>query len=120
MKMVGLLYIKGRMLFGSTIFNSRLVIPDEVLLDDAASDLLELLSNFGEAEVSDIDGVVGPQTGATKLAQLISLHTPSYTGEKCFWASPAKHEAEGQKSMVFNDEDLRLLPAAALTLHQPP
>ena len=90
-------------------FNSRLVIPDETLLCDAASDLLELLANSGEATGLGITMVVGPQTGATKLAELISKQVPNYTGEECFWASPTKNEEDGKKSMVFSTEDLVVL-----------
>ena len=97
-------------------FNSRLVIPDEALLRDAASDLLELLGNTGGIEGCEIDIVVGPQTGATKLAELISGQVPDYTGYPCHWASPAKDEQQGQKSMVFSNEDLRFLPRRSVLL----
>jgi orotate phosphoribosyltransferase len=96
-------------------FNSRLVIPDEVLLRDAALDLLELLSNSGEIEDFDVDIVVGPQTGATKLAELISGLLPDW-GCSCRWASPAKNEQQGQKSMIFSDADLRRLPGSMVLL----
>jgi len=98
-------------------FNSRLVIPDEVLLKDAASDLLELLSATGEAEGYDIDVVVGPQTGATKLAELISDQVKFYTGEECLWASPAKNESGEKKSMVFSEKEVRnVLPGQLVLL----
>ena len=97
-------------------FNSRLVIPDEPLLRDAAFDLLELLGNTGGIEGREIDIVVGPQTGATKLAELISGQIPDCTGYPCHWASPAKDEQQGQKSMVFSGEDLRLLPRRSILL----
>jgi len=97
-------------------FNSRLVIPDEPLLHDAAFDLLELLGNSGEVEGRDVDIVIGPQTGATKLAELISGQVPDCTGYPCHWASPAKNEQGGQKSIVFSNEDLRLLPRRSVLL----
>ena len=56
-----------------------------------------------------VDVVVGPQTGATKLAELISKKIPAYTGEPCSWASPAKKEDAGEKSMIFTDDELKLL-----------
>lgn len=85
-------------------FNSRLVILDEVLLEDAA---LDLLDNFvqQDGDVSVVQGVVGPQTGATKLAEFMSQHIAIFSGRKCFSASPAKHEADGVKSMVFTQEE---------------
>lgn len=87
-------------------FNSRKIIPDEKLLLDAALDLLELFVQKG-GEISVIDGVVGPQTGATKLSELISSALLSvYKKEMCFWASPAKHEENGVKSMVFMDQHI--------------
>ncbi len=96
-------------------FNSRLVIPDEVLLRDAAFDLLELFSQQG-GDVSKVQGVVGPQTGATKLAELVSDQITVFTRGECFWASPAKNESEGQKSMVFSDEDFGLLHGQSVLL----
>jgi orotate phosphoribosyltransferase len=97
-------------------FNSRLVILDEVLLSYTALDLLEILRNSGEIEDFDVDIVVGPQTGATKLAELISGQIPDCTGYPCHWASPAKNEQQGQKSMIFSDEDLRRLPGSMVLL----
>jgi orotate phosphoribosyltransferase len=92
------------------------VIPNEKLLDEAASDLLELLGNSGYAEGSEVEIVVGPQTGATKLAELISQHVPLYTGEKCLWSSPAKNESDGKKTVVFKEEDLKHLTFCCVLL----
>lgn len=86
-------------------FNSRLVIPDEALLRDAAFDLLLRFNQQG-GDIWNIHGVVGPQTGATKLAELASDQIVTYTGNPCFWASPAKHEWEGKKSMLFEGREL--------------
>lgn len=90
-------------------FNSRLVIPDEVLLRDAVADLLE---QFGEegGDFTEIESVVGPQTGATRLAELISDQLNAYARDDVtFWASPAKNEQGGKKLMVFGDDDRRLV-----------
>lgn len=91
-------------------FNSRLVISDEVLLRDAAHNLIELFIRKNE-DISKVQGIVGPQTGATKLAEFMSDEIRSITGGSCFWASPAKASRgeENEKVMVFNDEELRLL-----------
>jgi orotate phosphoribosyltransferase len=97
-------------------FNSRLIISDEVLLRDAACDLLESLGESGEAEGISINGVIGPQTGATKLAEFISDQMSAYTREECFWASPAKAEKNGKKSMVFSRKDLDFLPGQFVLL----
>lgn len=83
-------------------FNSRPVIADESLLDQAASDLTELLVFATKGDVTSIDGVVGPQTGATKLSQCICDHLSGCQGQSCFWASPAKTEVAGVKSMTFS------------------
>lgn len=96
-------------------FNSRLVIPDEVLLRDAASDLLELFAQQG-GDISKVQGVVGPQTGATKLAELISNQITAYTRGECFCASPAKIGDESEKWMVFSAKELGLLPGQSLLL----
>ena len=92
-------------------FNSRLVIPDEALLRAAASDLLELFI-INRGNFAEIEGVVGPQTGATKLAELVSKQCPA----GCFFASPAKKEINGVKSMVFSDEERALLPGKSILL----
>jgi len=96
-------------------FNSRLVIPDEALLREAASDLLELFFRQG-GDISRIHGVVGPQTGATKLAELLSYQVMAHTRDQCFWASPAKNEEGVVKSMVFSDEDLVKLKGRTILL----
>jgi orotate phosphoribosyltransferase len=97
------------------LFNSRLVIPDEVLLRDASSDLLELFVLQG-GYISKVQGVVGPQTGATKLAEFISDQITAFTRSECFSASPAKSEINGLKSMVFSTEDIDLLPSQSILL----
>ena len=84
-------------------FNSRLVIPDEVLLRDAAFDLLEMFTRQG-GNIEMVEGVVGPQTGATKLVELMA----DIRGDSCFWASPAKSD-RGEESMIFSPEEFALL-----------
>jgi orotate phosphoribosyltransferase len=89
-------------------FNSRLVISDEILLRDAACDLVELFVQQG-GDVSKVDGVVGPQTGATMLAQLISEQLMAFTRSDCFWSSPAKKEEQGKKTMIFDPYEKGLI-----------
>lgn len=96
-------------------FNSRLVIPDENLLSKAASDLLGLLADQLD-DFSAIQCVVGPQTGATKLAELISDHVPPFTGLECFHASPAKTEINGVKAMVFDEKEAALVDGKSVLL----
>lgn len=96
-------------------FNSRFVISHEELLRDAAADLLELFVEQG-GEIEDVQGIIGPQTGATRLAQFMSENIIAWTRDECFWASPAKNEDKGRKSMVFSNKELRLLPGQSLLL----
>lgn len=96
-------------------FNSRLVIPDEALLSLAASDLVDSLVLQG-VDIAHIECVVGPQTGATKLSELIALQRMARTKNPCTFASPAKYEKGGVKSMVFSNSDLALLPGRTVLL----
>lgn len=96
-------------------FNSRLIIADELILSEGASDLIELLMDLG-VDISEVGCVVGPQTGATKLAEFICDQIKTITHSECFWASPAKGEVEGQKVMVFTDEDVPLVAGQTVLL----
>lgn len=90
-------------------FNNRLVIAEEHILRMAASDLLELFHQRG-GNIWTVDGVVGPQTGATKLAKYLSEEIMSFTRKDCFSASPAKKESNGTKAMAFSRDELSILP----------
>lgn len=96
-------------------FNSRLVIPHEELLRDAASDLLELFIRQ-EGDILKVRVVVGPETGATKLSKLLSYKVMEYTREDCFWVSPAKNETDGKKSMILSEKDILMLPGKCILL----
>lgn len=96
-------------------FNSRLIIADELILRKSASDLVELLIGFG-VDISEVGCVVGPQTGATKLAELTSDQIKTITNSECFWVSPAKGEVRGQKAMIFNNEDIALVTGQTILL----
>ena len=80
-------------------FESELVVEDQELLTIAAVDLFLLFRLFrGEfRHLPQI--VVGPQTGATKLAE----HLAHVAGAR--WASPTKGEHQGREVMVFTDEE---------------
>lgn len=84
-------------------FNSRLVIPDDQLMREAASDLVDHFLLQG-GDITAVETVVGPQTGATKLAQFIDEELNA-RGVRCLWASPAKDDTTGEKYMVFTDDD---------------
>lgn len=97
-------------------FNSRLVIPDEVLLTEAALDLVEIFASAYGGYFEDVEVVVGPQTGATKLAELVSGEFAKKTNSQCFSSSPAKGEIDGERVMIFSDEDLKLLSGKSVLL----
>ncbi|MDO8582553.1 MAG: phosphoribosyltransferase family protein [bacterium] len=96
-------------------FNSRLVIPDEDLLREAARGLIASFA-LHSIRLGRIDGIVGPQTGATKLAEFMSDEIEDITQDACFSASPAKAGEGDAKSMVFNDENLAILRGATVLL----
>lgn len=98
----------------SGFFNSRRIIPNREIhtpseyallerqLQEAAFDLVTLLQQAG-GNISTIDRVVGPQTGATLLAQFISKEIENRRNKVCAWASPAKHLIADKKVMIFDD-----------------
>ena len=108
-------------------FDSRKIIVDEWLMLEAAHDLLMLLA-ARTGQLPEFDVVIGPQTGATKLAELMcefvnelrglaARITDSRIGDKvCLFMSPAKHEVDGIKSMVFTPEEVALLPGKKVLL----
>ncbi|MDP3961615.1 MAG: hypothetical protein Q8Q26_16395 [Pseudorhodobacter sp.] len=95
-------------------FNSRLVIPDEALLREAASDLVDSVEM--SCDIVWVDRVVGPETGATKLAEFISDEIGKRRGRPCAWASPAKTGDGRNKSMAFRDPDRMVLPGETILL----
>jgi orotate phosphoribosyltransferase len=96
-------------------FNSRLVIPDEELLSQAASDLLDLYTTeSGSYEMTRVEGIVGPQTGATKLAELLKEQVQKIAHSSCFFVSPAKGEKDSKKVMIFSKEERHLVQKHSL------
>lgn len=69
-----------------------------------------------KGELAMIDCVVGPQTGATKLAEQIALQIMNREKVLCNFASPAKSEKDGVKSLVFDRADLPLLSTRTVLL----
>lgn len=92
----------------SGFFNSKPIIAHDERLREAASDLIELfVASRGNIDV--IDYVVGPQTGATKLAEYISREVTRRRGRLCGWLSPSKAGEGAVRRMVFTDIDRSLL-----------
>ncbi|MEK7165867.1 MAG: hypothetical protein AAB874_03630 [Patescibacteria group bacterium] len=95
-------------------FNSRLIISDDDLLRQVAADLVSLcIASFS---IGRIDRVVGPQTGATKLAQYISYEVGHRRDQSCPWASPSKKGEGKDKSMVFDDPENTVLRGESVLL----
>ncbi|MES2225614.1 MAG: hypothetical protein V4480_02280 [Patescibacteria group bacterium] len=84
-------------------FYSKPIIADRGLLSEAASDLIELLDQRG-GDLGLVDCVVGPQTGATLLAELLGRELG------CSWASPAKAGEGDDRSMIFSRNEIAQLP----------
>ncbi len=106
-------------LHSNGFFNSRKIIPQEKedtpeqfeakkeLLREAACDLLERYVQQG-GELRNIEGVIGPATGATLLSNLISWRVSAHTLQGCVWASPTKQVGDdGADSMVLTAEEAR-------------
>ena len=96
-------------------FNSKPIIGDERLLNEASSDLVNYL--FIEREYFDIDivdRVVGPATGATLLAKGIAQSISLRRERPCYWASPEKEGEGPDKRMIFRDT--KVLPEERILL----
>ncbi len=99
-------------------FNSKEIITNETLLRLAASDLMD---QFGPAFICQwlVQGIVGPQTGATKLAELLSKEINGRRSESeeknCFWASPAKASGD-KKEMIFSQSDIEKISGSNVLL----
>ena len=86
-------------------FNSRLVIERDDVLRLCALRLKDMYSESA-THLRDVDIVVGPQTGATRLATLLAIHIGESRGYSCRFASPRKGEsANHEKVMIFDDEE---------------
>ena len=91
-------------------FNSRPIIADKNLFLQAVSDLIDLYMEEGYG-IRAIKRVVGPQTGATKMAEFISYEITYLNQSSCDWASPVKLLDGGvAKSMVFDDPNRTVKP----------
>ena len=81
-------------------FFSKPVVSDEGLLREISYSLVGLWVSSG-GPIARVDKVVGPQTGATKLAESIAYEITILRGRRCFWASPRKEGDGADKKMVF-------------------
>lgn len=100
-------------------FNSRLVIPDNQLMTLAAKDLVDFYVQQGNYSlIEKVDRVVGPQTGATKLAGFIAAEISERRNRLCYFSSPEKQGEGAAKRMVFADRDLERLPGEIVLLDE--
>ncbi len=98
-------------------FNSRLVTSDNLLMVLAAKDLVDFYvqqGNYGLIEI--VDRVVGPQTGATKLAAFIAAEISERRNRLCHFSSPEKQGEGASKRMAFADRELERLPGELVLL----
>ena len=108
-------------------FNSHRIIPNRETMSfgeyvfyvrqlrQAASDLVEHFQHAG-GNIYTVDRVVGPATGATRLAEYISDEVASRRGSHCAWASPEKDVIGGKKVMIFKDPTRLVLSGEVVLL----
>ncbi len=74
-------------------FNSDLVMEDSLLLDEACSDLVELLEQHG-VDLETVDRVMGPAMGAITLSHDLTRHIArrSMRTSKCIRGYTEKHQ----------------------------
>lgn len=73
----------------SGFFNSRPIVGDPALLAQVASDMVVEISHYTTL-LNVVNRVVGPETGATKLAEAVAAEITQLRGLPCKWASPKK------------------------------
>lgn len=99
-------------------FNSSLVTEDNKLLNKVCSNLTRLF--VGEAGREALpDRMVGPATGATRLAEIMSSYVNAHQlpGKAiCSWASPEKEGQGEERKMVFKDSKRQVLPGEKVLL----
>ncbi len=96
-------------------FNSRILIADERLMREVACDIVTNII-AGGLDITLVDRVVGPKTGATKLSEFVAAEIGACRGFPCGWASPKKvQNAEGKTvGMEFDDPDHAVLSGEAV------
>ncbi len=96
-------------LHSNGFFNSRPVVADDDLLREIAVDLVVRLEEY--YSIGRVGCVVGPQTGATKLAQYVSERITRLRGvwRPCDWASPRKTGGGSERAMTFEGESRKPL-----------
>ncbi len=88
----------------SAYFMAKLVTEDDTLRSEMVSDLLDLLIERG-FDVEVVDRIVGPATGATKLAVSLAAEITKRRGRICRSASLEKLSNGANLRMVFKKLD---------------
>jgi orotate phosphoribosyltransferase len=83
----------------SGFFNSKPIIDDEALLGECALDLVERFQQLGK--IHQVECVVGPQTGATKLARLLSEEFMRKINNKHTVSSASPEKGEGPNGKIM-------------------
>ncbi len=86
-------------------FYSKPVVDDPDLLGRISYSLVGLWVSSG-GPLEKVEKVVGPQTGATKLAESLAEMITTLRGRKCFWASPHKEDTGTERKMVFKSGEI--------------
>lgn len=85
--------------------NSRFLIADEKLLQEAAFDLVSKLESE-TGSLDGFDGIVGPKTGGTKLAELMAQEITEQRGRPCFSVATEKiMDGSTLVGMKLSEED---------------
>lgn len=92
----------------SGFFNSKPIIAEDPLLEEGVSVLVDLMQLHG-LNIEHVDCVIGPQTGATKLAEFISRRIGQLRGYPCGHLSPAKVGTGAEKRIAYSDAELATL-----------
>lgn len=88
---------------------------DEILLGQAASDLLEKFAKIG-GKVERVHGIVGHQASSTRLADILSESIVGYTRGDCFSTSSELREVNGEESIIFSSDGSDYLPSQKVVI----
>lgn len=89
----------------SGFFNSKPIIAEDSLLEECAAELVDMMQIHG-LNIAHVDCVIGPQTGATKLAEFISARIGTLRGHECAYFSPVKIGVGAEKQLAYTAAEL--------------
>lgn len=104
-------------LHSNGFFYGQKVVADNALLQQIAFELIHKFHDENIATFYSTFAFVGPQTGATKLAEALKNEAVKKTGKPAFrFASPAKQGKRENRSMVFAPAEASLVQRKYVTL----